>query len=101
MTARTIAESVADILQDIKTIFLVDEPWERRSLLQRVELACYALTGQALEPDLGPWDVSADGSTISSDNFDHDVLLRVSGDFYGEAPRIAYSKELASRLNRP
>ena len=50
--------------------------------------------------DSGPWTVSDDGRTISSDDFTHDVLLRVSGDFYNDAQRKCYADQLAKILNR-
>lgn len=53
------------------------------------------------EHDKGPWDVSADGRAISSDDFTYDVILRVSGDFYDDAQRKRYSDNLAAKLNAP
>jgi hypothetical protein len=51
------------------------------------------------EHDQGPWRVSADGKAISSDDFTHDVILRISGDFYDDAQRKRYSENLAVKLN--
>lgn len=50
-------------------------------------------------PDTGPWEVSGDGSAISSDDFDHDVILRVTGDFASAEQRKSYSDQLAAQLN--
>lgn len=50
--------------------------------------------------DLGVWTVSDDGTRINSDNFDHDVQLKVSGDFGSDELRIAYSKSIARRLSQ-
>lgn len=50
--------------------------------------------------DKGPWEVSKDGSAIQSDDFTHDVILRVTGDFYSDEQRKAYSDILAMKLNR-
>lgn len=47
----------------------------------------------------GPWEASEDGSTIVSDDFTHDVILCVTGDFAGGAQRKAYANEIARRLN--
>lgn len=49
--------------------------------------------------DAGPWMVSPDGGGIQSDDFTHDVILRVTGDFYNDAQRKAYSDNLAAKLN--
>jgi len=49
--------------------------------------------------DKGPWNTSRDGRGIESDDFTHDVVLRVMGDFYNDEQRVAYSKNLAEKLN--
>ena len=51
--------------------------------------------------DDGPWTVSEDGREIDSFNFTHDVILRVSGDFYSDEQRKVYSENLAKKLNTP
>jgi hypothetical protein len=51
--------------------------------------------------DKGPWTVDADGKSIQSDDFTHDVILRVTGDFYSDAQRKAYAENLAKKLNVP
>jgi hypothetical protein len=91
--------AIEDILNDVKT-YATCEDWQKRPVLMRIEIACEALMGQVVPPDIGPWTVSPDGSTIDSDNFDHDVLLRVSGDFYGDEARVAYANDIARRLNQ-
>jgi hypothetical protein len=51
--------------------------------------------------DRGPWTHLHDrtGSVIASDDFRHDVVLQVSGDFADEAERLAYCDWLAKTLN--
>ena len=49
----------------------------------------------------GPWRASKDGRCIESDDFTHDVTLRVTGDFEDDTQRAAYAKEIARRLNLP
>jgi hypothetical protein len=49
--------------------------------------------------DAGPWTVSDDGRRIQSDDFTHDIDLHVTGDFYDNAQRKAYSDNLAAKLN--
>lgn len=58
--------------------------------------------------DNGPWYIELDRSEggeearlvgIQSEDFTHDVLLFVTGDFSSEAERIEYARELANKLN--
>ena len=53
--------------------------------------------------DKGPWSIytSQDGTLVGviSDDFEHDVVLRVDGDFEGAAQRLAYCEWLAAKLN--
>lgn len=51
--------------------------------------------------DKGPWVVSNDGREIASDDFTHDVILRVTGDFWSDEQRKAYAENLAAKLNVP
>jgi hypothetical protein len=97
----TVDEQIAGIIADVHHAFQAEAGYERRFLIERIEIACRALVGQERVPDLGPWVVEDAGRTLQSDNFEHDVALRVTGDFYSDENRIAYAKELASRLNRP
>ena len=46
----------------------------------------------------GPWRAAKDGKSIASDDFTHDVVLAISGDFWSDEQRIAYARELARRL---
>ena len=55
--------------------------------------------GRPYVVERGPWEVSDDGRTIMSDDFTHDVMLAVSGDFGSDEDRKAYSDEIARRLN--
>lgn len=45
------------------------------------------------------WYVSEDGTTISSADFTHDVILIVNGDFADNTQRKAYAEKLAEKLN--
>ncbi len=51
----------------------------------------------------GPWRVGVvkgDGRVfVESDDFAHDVRLYVDGDFRNQDERLAYAREIASRLN--
>lgn len=51
------------------------------------------------EHDMGPWQASEDGREIASDDFCHDVVLKVNGDFYDDAQRKRYADNLVARLN--
>jgi hypothetical protein len=53
--------------------------------------------------DKGPWSVvlTESGWGVSSDDFTHDVLLRVSGDFADKDERRRYCEWLAEKLNSP
>ena len=51
--------------------------------------------------DKGPWEVGRFGRFIYSDDFTHDVRLRVDGDFYNTEQQKAYSENLAAKLNAP
>ena len=90
---------IAALLADVRAYGETTQDWERRSLLGRIEIAATALLGQERVPDQGPWQANANGSIISSDCFDHDVQLRVSGDFYGDSDRVAYTNALTNLLN--
>lgn len=93
-------KQIDDILADIETLLDVyRNPGMKQALLTRIRCACEALVGVSVKPDTGPWEVSEDGHIIASDDFDHDVHLKVSGDFYGDEARAAYSRALAARLN--
>lgn len=54
-------------------------------------------------PDAGPWRARLDAQgalLLESDDFNHDVLMRVSGDFAGPDSRLAYGQFLADVLTR-
>jgi hypothetical protein len=89
---------IDDIIRDIEALEWA-EPHVRQQRLTRIRLACEALPGTAVQPDKGPWTASTDGRHISSDNFDHDVMLKVSGDFYSDQARAAYSNAICNQLN--
>jgi len=65
---------------------------------------CAACTQDFIEmmtfkPDIGPWIVSADGRSLQSDDFTHDVTLKISGDFFDDELRKQYAQHLADILN--
>jgi hypothetical protein len=49
--------------------------------------------------DQGDWAASEDGKRIESNDFTHDVWLKVSGDFVDDAQRKKYAENIAERLN--
>lgn len=53
--------------------------------------------------DNGPWtlcyDRAGELSGVESDDFEHDVALRVTGDFEGPEQLKAYCEWLANKLN--
>lgn len=55
--------------------------------------------------DKGPWSLYHDQKGILvgviSEDFEHDVVLRVSGDFTDHAERLSYCEWLARKLNTP
>lgn len=55
--------------------------------------------GRPFVMEAGPWEADPNGRYIQSDSFNHDVMLRVDGDFEGDEQRIAYANEMARRLN--
>lgn len=87
------------LLADVRAYGDSTQRWERQLLLGRIEIAAKALIGQERVPDLGPWHANSNGTVISSDSFDHDVQLRVSGDFYSDSDRVAYTTALVNHLN--
>jgi len=51
--------------------------------------------------DKGPWTVSnKEGHTIESDDFTHDVMITIGGDFESNKQRYAYAQGLAEVLNK-
>ena len=50
--------------------------------------------------DKGPWTTNLDGKYIQSDDFTHDVILRIGGDFESDEQRRAYAQGLADILNK-
>ena len=51
------------------------------------------------EHDSGPWVVGPDGRTLDSEDFTHDVQLKVIGDFFNSEQRKRYADNLAVKLN--
>ena len=52
--------------------------------------------------DKGPWRVipgAVTTSLVASDDFTHDVSLRITGDFLSRTERDAYARALADLLN--
>ena len=51
--------------------------------------------------DKGPWEpTDKTGKAIQSDDFTHDVMLRICGDFASDEQRYAYAQGLAEVLNK-
>jgi len=51
----------------------------------------------------GPWRVINQGTpsvAVMSDDFTHDVILKISGDFADQAQRDEYARRLAWRMTR-
>jgi hypothetical protein len=91
-------KEIDDIIGDVEAMEWA-EPHVRQQLMGRIRLACEALTGITVQPDKGPWVSSPDGRLISSDNFDHDAQMKVTGDFYDDKARRAYSNAICNQLN--
>lgn len=51
--------------------------------------------------DKGPWEATTfgDHAFVCSDDFTHDVCLRVQGDFRNIEDALAYANEIAEVLN--
>lgn len=73
---------------------------EIASLREQLEEAKRQL-GRPLVIERGPWEVSDDGRVLYSDDFHHDAMLTVGGDFGDDTARKNYAEELARRLNLP
>ncbi|GBG14350.1 uncharacterized protein NMK_1949 [Novimethylophilus kurashikiensis] len=71
---------------------------ELNHLRERVS-ALEAALGRPFIVERGPWSVDASGSHLESNDFTHDVRLRIIGDFSDEAQRRVYAEEIARRLN--
>lgn len=52
------------------------------------------------EHDKGPWTVSDNGKILYSEDFTHDVVLKIHGDFYGDEQRKRYADNIAAKLNQ-
>jgi hypothetical protein len=75
------------------------DPHTIRFLKERIQGTAEALKGMDRKQDDGPWIASLDGRSIQSDDFDHDVMLKVTGDFWNDEDRAAYSRRLCALLN--
>lgn len=51
-------------------------------------------------PDRGPWKLAENGEFLYSDDFEHDVHLRINGDFGGPERQLKYAAYLARILDR-
>ena len=53
--------------------------------------------------DKGPWEVEVDEELervwVASDDFTHDVWLKVTGDFLDFQERRVYAQDIVNRLN--
>ena len=59
------------------------------------------LRGVDMVKENGPWFCYMGGNRIgvASDDFTHDVVLWVSGDFENTDQQVEYAEEIAKRLN--
>ena len=48
--------------------------------------------------DKGPWNITTN-MELQSDDFMHDVRIKINGDFEGLADRLRYLNALKDRLN--
>ena len=102
-TNKRIDELMADIVQIIcgasgctPSDFMSNH---NQAVIQRIRLSCEALIGIALEPDVGPWVADLENGTIQSNDFTHDVYLKVDGDFWDTHAKNAYITALTTKLN--
>lgn len=78
----------------------VRQHW-RKQARAALEAALPHLQGEAV-PDKGPWEVCAgEPGSVISDDFTHDVMLRVHGDFGSDEALANYCAWLVGRLNHP
>lgn len=87
-------------MKNIKKEIASELASEATLALEGVGLEFNPMTPEELQDD-GPWTVSEDGHSIASDNFTHDVILRITGDFYDDRQRKAYAENLVKKLNAP
>ena len=52
--------------------------------------------------DTGEWSLCGDFKNlyIQSDDFRHDVIFRIDGDFGSDKDKLEYLKDIISRLNK-
>ena len=78
--------------------------------MPRININHLNLEPQEIEPsdsdleisEKGPWKaVTWNGKiALMSDDFTHDVVLYITGDFYDDAQKLRYADLLADRMNR-
>lgn len=98
-SAEPVAPRVEALMADVSRLIGETRPGMDRHWMVRIQCAAEALRGTAVEPDIGPWEVSADGRSVLSDNFEHDVSLVVKGDFFDDESRRTYARDIARRLS--
>jgi hypothetical protein len=99
-TRAALAQSL-DALREVENDFDYDWP---PAIARKVAAAIAAAEAALAEPQGEPvaWTVSDSGRCIiSTDDFAHDVLLRVSGDFENDDDRTAYAEWIAKKLSLP
>lgn len=74
-------------------------PEEHEYLLSNAQISQLIAQEIVKRTDTGPWEVSSHGNHICSDDFTHDVCLKVAGDFYDDGQRLVYATLIAARLN--
>ena len=71
--------------------------------LSELIIKCVPETRTNGYPDQGPWKVErweTHGICVASDDFFHDVILSISGDFESDEQKMAYATWLAETLNK-
>ena len=95
------AEAEPAAVLDEALALLYADPAARIAFLRRLAGPSARGRDLAVRED-GPWEARATtdmGWVVESDDFHHDVSLRISGDFGCQWAREAYARELARRLN--
>lgn len=95
-------KDIENILKDVDAIKESNDKYEIDFLKYRIKIACQALKGMDVEYDQGPWTVWQDKDAVGlgSNEFNHDVSLRISGDFYNTDSKLTYARKLADQLNQ-
>jgi hypothetical protein len=55
--------------------------------------------GRPFVMEAGPWSVCKKGTYLQSDDFFHDVILKIDGNFKSDEQKMEYANEMVRRLN--